>query len=110
MKKKNWYRGFGLADDKYIEEARPNNIIKSTKKRVILAFVATCACIAIVACNLWLFIPFNINPPSVSNYEGSEYYEVIQKLNEIGLSLKHSEGYHSLDDDDDEQSFDEDNE
>ena len=81
MKKKNWYRGFGLADDKYIEEARPNNIIKSTKKRVILAFVATCACIAIVACNLWLFIPFNINPPSVSNYEGSEYYEVIQKLN-----------------------------
>ena len=35
MKKKNWYRGFGLADDKYIEEARPNNIIKSTKKRVI---------------------------------------------------------------------------
>ncbi|MBR4419866.1 MAG: beta-propeller domain-containing protein [Clostridia bacterium] len=81
MKKNNWYRNFGLADDKYIEEARPNNIIKSTKKRVILAFVATCACIAIVVCNLWLFIPFNINPPSVSNYEGSEYYEVIQKLN-----------------------------
>ena len=46
----------------------------------------------------------------VRNLGRKSLKEVIQKLNEIGLSLKHSEGYHSLDDDDDEQSFDEDNE
>ena len=33
MKKKNWYRGFGLADDKYIEEARPEKEVKPARSR-----------------------------------------------------------------------------
>ena len=28
MKKKNWYRDLSLADDKYIAEAHPDNVIK----------------------------------------------------------------------------------
>ena len=83
MKKKNWYRALSLADDKYIAEAHPDNIIKPKRNKVILSLVAACACFALIFGNLWLFIPFNTNPPDVSQYAGSEYYELIQKLNLI---------------------------
>lgn len=81
MKKKNWYRAFGLADDKYIAEADPNRVIPSKKKAVLLSFAAACACFLLIACNLWLFLPYSTTPPSVSEYKHSEYYGLIQKLN-----------------------------
>ena len=81
MKKKIWYRGLGLADDKYIAEAHPDNVIKPQKNKMLISFVAACACLALVICNLWLFIPFSTTPPDVSQYEESEYYDLIQKLN-----------------------------
>ena len=81
MKKKIWYRGLGLADDKYIAEAHPDNIIKPRKNKMLISFVAACACLALVICNLWLFIPFNTDLPDVSQYADSEYYDLIQKLN-----------------------------
>ena len=81
MKKKNWYRSFGLADDRYIAEAHPENIIKPKRKRVWIPLVAACACFALIICNLWLFIPFENTPPDVSQYRNSEYYELIQNLN-----------------------------
>ena len=83
MKKKNWYRGLSLADDKYIAEAHPDNVIKPKRNRVFISLVAACACFALVICNLWLFIPFNTNPPDVSQYADSEYYGLIQKLNAL---------------------------
>ena len=83
MKKKNWYRGLSLADDKYIAEAHPDNVIKPKRNRVFISLVAACACFALIICNLWLFIPFNTNPPDVSQYAGSEYYGLIQKLNAL---------------------------
>ena len=83
MKKKNWYRGLSLADDKYIAEAHPDNVIKPKRNRVIISLIAACACFALVICNLWLFIPFNTNPPDVSQYANSEYYGLIQKLNAL---------------------------
>ena len=83
MKKKNWYRGLSLSDDKYIAEAHPDNVIKPKRNRVFISLVAACACFALVICNLWLFIPFNINPPDVSQYADSEYYGLIQKLNAL---------------------------
>ena len=83
MKKKNWYRGLSLADDKYIAEAHPDNVIKPKRNRVLISLVATCACFALIICNLWLFIPFNTNPPDVSQYADSEYYGLIQKLNAL---------------------------
>lgn len=81
MKKKNWFRGFSLADDKYIAEAHPDNVIKPKRNRVFISLIAACACFALVICNLWLFIPFNTTPPDVSQYADSEYYGLIQKLN-----------------------------
>lgn len=83
MKKKNWYRGLSLADDKYIAEAHPDNVIKPKRNRVFISLVAACACFALIICNLWLFIPFNTNPPDVSQYADSEYYGLIQKLNAL---------------------------
>lgn len=82
MKKKNWYRTLGLADDKYVEEADPDNVIKPERKRRLLPILAACACFLLIACNLWLFIPFDTDPPDVSQYADSEYYGLIQKLNE----------------------------
>lgn len=81
MKKKNWYRGFSLADDTYIAEAHPDHVIKPKRNKVVISLVAACACLALIVCNLWLFIPFNTTPPDVSQYADSEYYGLIQKLN-----------------------------
>ena len=80
MKKKNWYRSLSLADDKYVEEARPDRVIKPKRSKV-LAFIAACACFALLIGNLWLFIPFRTTPPDVSRYADSAYYGIIQKLN-----------------------------
>ncbi len=81
MKKKNWYRSLSLADDKYVAEADPNNAIKFKRSKVYVSIMAACACFALLFCNLWLFIPFNTDPPDVSQYADSEYYGLIQKLN-----------------------------
>ncbi len=83
MKKKNWYRDLSLADDKYIAEAHPDNIVRPKRNRVFISLVAACACFALVICNLWLFIPFNTAPPDVSQYADSEYYGLIEKLNAL---------------------------
>lgn len=81
MKKKNWYRGLSLADDKYIAEAHPDNIVKKKRKPVWIPIVAACACLALILGNAWLFVPFDTTPPDVSQYADSEYYGIIQKLN-----------------------------
>ena len=81
MKKKNWYKGLSLADDKYVTEAHPDNVIKPKRNKIFISLVAACACFALLVCNFWLFIPFNTNPPDVSQYADSEYYGLIQKLN-----------------------------
>ena len=82
MKKKNWYRALSLADEKYVEEASPDNVVKPERKRRVLPILAACACFLLIVCNLWLFIPYNTDPPDVSQYAQSEYYELIQRLNE----------------------------
>ena len=83
MKKQDWYKSFALADDKYVDEARPDKIVKTSRIRVILSVAATCACFALLFCNLWLFVPFNTAPSDVSRYADSEYYGIIQRLNEL---------------------------
>ena len=81
MKKKNWYRSLSLADDKYIDEAHPDHVIKPQRNKVLISLAAACACIALIVCNLWLFIPFRTSPSDVSQYADSEYYTLIQNLN-----------------------------
>lgn len=83
MKKLNWYRNLSLADDKYIDEAHPDHVIKPKRNRVFLSLVAACACVALIVCSAWLFIPFNTTSPDESHYADSEYYTLIQKLKEF---------------------------
>lgn len=81
MKKNSWYRALSLADDKYIAEANPDNVVRRKRSRRFVSIAAACACLALVVCNLWLFIPYSTTPPSVSQYRDSEYYDIIEKLN-----------------------------
>jgi len=81
MKKKIWFRGLSLADDQYVAEAHPDNAIPRKRNKAFLSLVAACACLALLFCNLWLFIPFNTTPPDVSSYADSAYYGLIEKLN-----------------------------
>ena len=39
--------------------------------------------LAVAVAAMWLFMPFNRNLPGMERYAGSEYYEIIQKLNEV---------------------------
>lgn len=69
-----------LLNDKYVTEATP----ASRKVRIWKQYKQIAACFYLVlALGLYLFLPFDADLPDVSMYSGSEYYSVIQKLNEI---------------------------
>lgn len=79
MKKEKLVDAMGLADEKYVWEARPGKSRKHKLRR--LSMIAACLAVFVTAASLWLFVPFNTAPPDVSQYADSEYYEVIQQLN-----------------------------
>lgn len=86
MKKEKLLRAMELIDDAYVEEADPKKA-KPGRKKGGRAAITTCICtLAAAAAALWLFIPFRTTPPSVEKYSKSEYYEVIEKLNEVTFS------------------------
>jgi len=79
MKNEEMLLAMNLIDDKFIEEAAP-------KKRNIGFRIAMVAALAVFLSLLaYLFIPFRSSPPSVREYKDSEYYEIIQKLNEFAF-------------------------
>ncbi len=76
MKNTEMLLAMNLIDEQFIEEAAP-------KKRNIRFRRAMIAVAAIfVSLMAFLFVPYNTRPPSVREYSDSEYYEIIQKLNE----------------------------
>lgn len=82
--KKKWFCAMDMVDEKYIEEAAPNQRVTSVrKKRIITALVASAACLALTLTSLWLFLPYDNNPPSIEHHEKNEYYAVIEKLNAL---------------------------
>ena len=93
MKKKKLLRAMELADEKFVAEADPekqfngakieNKVIDPKKKIRKLSVIAACVAVAMIAINLALFIPYGTTPPSVARYAGSEYYDIIEKLNVI---------------------------
>ena len=82
MKKIDWYRSLSLADDKYVAEACSFNASMAKRRVGRISLLAACACLLLFL-NLWLFIPHRTTPPSVSRYEDSEYYGIIQQLNDL---------------------------
>ena len=82
--KKKWFRAMDLADEKYVEEAAPNRqVTPLRKKRIVTALVASAACLALTLTGLWLFMPFDNNPPSIEHHKENDYYAVIEKLNAL---------------------------
>ena len=96
MKKRKLLRAMSLADDKYVEEAAPRNLTRRPAWHKWTA-IAACLCLLVTALNLVLFIPYNTNPPDVSEYEGSEYYSVIQSINALTYQKpKYKNNFQSL--------------
>ena len=88
MKNEEMLKLIGEIDDKLIDEASPmnkENVKKNDHQRKIKRISLMAACIAclVVLASLWLFVPFNTDPPSVEQYKNSEYYDLIYKINEL---------------------------
>ncbi len=86
MKREKMLLAMNEIDEKFIEEATPCTVPNAAEKRyrwTRFAAVAACLCIVVTALGLVLFLPYNTNPPDVSEYADSEYYAVIQKINAV---------------------------
>ncbi len=79
MKKEKLVDAMSLADDKYVWEARPGRSRNNKMRR--LSIIAACLAVFVTAASLWLLVPYNTDPPDVSQYADSEYYDVIKQLN-----------------------------
>lgn len=76
MKDERLLRSIGFIDEKYIKEAES----KMKKSSVMKRIAAFAACFGIIiALGLYLFLPFK-QESRISNYEGTEYYPLIEKL------------------------------
>lgn len=84
MKKQQWLRSLQEVDDQYVTEAAPMGAARKRfgKTARVLSIIAACLVLALLAGTLALFIPYRTTPPSVAMYAHSEYYSIIQKLNE----------------------------
>lgn len=85
MKKKQWLKSLEGVDDRYVLEAAPTGVVRkrSHKALRVLGIIAACMVFLILAGTLALFIPYKTTPPSVLMYKGSDYYGIIQKLNQF---------------------------
>ena len=85
MKKKEWLKSLDGVDDKFVAQAAPTGAhrkARSGKTVRMLSIIAACMCFVLLAGTFALFIPYKSTPPSVAKYAGSEYYGIIEKLNE----------------------------
>lgn len=77
-------------DDEYVTEAAPKDKAAVKRKRFIKRMSWIAACLALFFVNLWLFIPLAPpSPPDISAYEGSPYYDLIEKLNSAPRNALH---------------------
>ncbi len=56
---------------------------RKLNKKIRISAIAASACAAFVALSCVLFVPFKAEAPSVKQYQDSEYYSVIQQINQI---------------------------
>ncbi len=83
--KKKWLQSLGGVDDKYVTEAAPTGAAmrkRAGKSVRMLSILAACLCFVLLVGTFALFIPYKTTPPSVKKYADSEYYGIIQMLNE----------------------------
>ena len=85
MKKKEWLKSLDGVDEKFVPQAAPTGAhrkARSGKTVRMLSILAACMCFVLLAGTFALFIPYKTTPPSVAKYADSEYYSIIEKLNE----------------------------
>ncbi len=76
MKNKRLLEALNLVDEKYIKEAEPK-----MKKSPIKAIIGVAACLVLfTVAGLYLFLPFKEPVKDLSEYESSEYYPIIEKI------------------------------
>ena len=80
MNQKHWLRILQHTDEKYIEEADP---AKGRQKRKWPGVLAACLCCVIAAGSAFLFWPYPDQLPETSQFQKSEYYDLIQVLNKL---------------------------
>lgn len=79
-KEKEWAKSFSLIDKAFVEEADPARDAKRPARRRWVGLIAACA--AAVFLGLVLFIPYRTQVADVSAYRDSDYYAVIERLNQ----------------------------
>ena len=82
-KAKKLLGAMSLIDEKYVEEAMPDSMKLKKKMNIRRLLIAACVSAIILSLGLFLFVPFNHEPPTVEGYENSEYYEVIKALQTV---------------------------
>jgi len=71
--------------EKYILEADPTKKKRLNIKKI--AILAACFCLVFTSLNLWLFLPIKNIPKNISQYRESEYFTIIEKLNEFNTGV-----------------------
>ena len=83
MKNERLLSDMSLLDEKYVDEASPKGKRKKKINWIKFGALAACICIMVTAVNLFLFTPFKTKVPDVSEYENSEYFPIIEKINAL---------------------------
>ena len=86
MKKEDLLLAMNEIDESYITEAASENISGKRKGRTFkkrFGIAAACFCAVAAALGFILFLPNRTKLPDVSRYADSEYYAIIQKINEL---------------------------
>ena len=81
MKNERLLDMMNLLDDKYIDEASPKGKRKNKINWLRFGALAACICLMVTSLSLFLFIPFKTTVPDISQYEDSEYFPIIEKIN-----------------------------
>ena len=76
MSKERLFQSLNFIDDEYIKEAEPK-MKKSGRKRT---WVKAAAIIIGLCIGLYLFVPYNVQVADLSAYADSEYYPLIEKI------------------------------
>lgn len=84
MKNKKLIRAMDLVDDKYVTEAAPS-LYKTRNHFSRGLIIAACICVMVTVLSLVLFMPYKDEPVNddLKQYESSEYYDIIVKLDAI---------------------------
>ena len=78
MKNKRLLKSLSLINEQYVKEAEPK--MKASKFSLTKLLGAAACFVLIIALSLYLFIPFDNSPPTLTAYEDSEYFPLIETI------------------------------